>query len=118
MASAQPSAGRGSAPPTRRKTSLAPSQSWMSAGRTARPQTSPSVSTSRCRLRPPIFFPGVVPLGAAGLGRLHRLAVDHPGGRRRLPLVELADVHPQDVVDRFPEAPVPPGVEVVGDGLP
>src|SRR5262249_53153395 len=118
MASAQPSAGRGSAPPTRRKTSLAPSQSWMSAGRTARPQTSPSVSTSRCRLRPPIFFPGVVPLGAAGLGGLDRLAVDNAGAGGVLPTRQAADVDPEDVMDLLEETLVPPGVEVVADELP
>lgn len=104
--------------PTRLKTSTAPSQSVGDAGRTARPQTSPRVSTSRCRLRPATFFPPVVPLRAAALGRLHRLAVDDPGAGRRLPPVGTSDLGPEGVVDLLPHPGVPPRVEVVADRLP
>src|SRR3954463_14651636 len=79
-----PRASRGRPLPTRRNTSTAPSQSVGAAGRTARPQISPRVSTSRCRLRPATFFPPVVPLRAAGLGGLDALAVDDRQARRRL----------------------------------
>src|SRR5262245_59677297 len=90
--SAQTTASRGSAG-RRPSTTLAPSQSCPSAGSTARPQISPSVSTTTCRLRPAIFFPRVVPLGAAGLGRLDRLAVDHASAGGRLAVVQPAQVH-------------------------
>ena len=99
-------------------TSSAPSQSWTFAGRTASPQIRPSVSTSRCRLRPATFFSPVVALGAAGLGRLDRLAVEDAGAGGRLPPVQPPDLGPQGGVDLLPDALVPPGVEVVGDGLP
>src|SRR5262245_20179475 len=118
MASAHTLANRGKPPPTRRKTSLAPSKSCTSAGSTARPQISPSVSTSRCRLRPAIFFPRVVALGAAGLGGLDGLAVDDGPAGGVLFALEAAEVDPQDVVDLLEEALVPPGVEVVADQAP
>src|SRR5262249_5953238 len=102
----------------RLNTSTAPSQSVGAAGRTARPQISPSVSTSRCRLRPATFFPPVVPLRAARLGRLDALAVDDRPAGGIFAVVQAADADAEDVVDLVPEALVPPGVEVVGDGLP
>src|SRR5262245_20988279 len=116
--SAHTRANRGSPSPTRRNTSTAPSQSVGAAGRTASPQISPSVSTSRCRLRPATFFPPVVPLRAARLGRLHGLAIGHAGARRLLPVEELADVPPEGVVELLPDALVAPGVEVVRHRLP
>src|SRR5262245_59848018 len=116
--SAHTRANRGSPSPTRRNTSTAPSQSVGAAGRTASPQISPSVSTSTCRLRPATFFPPVVALGAAGLGRLHRLAVDDAGAGGRLPPGQAPDLGPQGGMDLLPDPGVPPGVEVVGDGLP
>src|SRR5262249_3204828 len=93
-APAQTLASRGRDRPTRPKTTLAPSQSCTSAGRTARPQISPRVSTSRCRLRPDTFFPPVVPLGAAGLGGLDALAVDDRQARRRLLASRSPDLGP------------------------
>src|SRR6185369_987888 len=110
--SAHTRASRGNPSPTRSKTSTAPSQSVGAAGRTASPQISPSVSTRRCRLRPDTFFPPVVPLGAARLGRLDALAVDHAGAGRLLAVEQLADVAPEDVVQLVPDTGVAPGVEV------
>src|SRR5438552_1123375 len=109
---------RGSDLPTRRNTSMAPSQSVGAAGRTASPQISPRVSTSRCRLRPDTFFPPVVPLRAAAPGRLDALAVDRTGARRLLAVEELADITPEGIVQLLPDPGVPPRVEVVADGLP
>src|SRR5205823_13628541 len=109
------SRGRSGSRPSR---VLAPSRSWTSAGSTASPQISPSVSTSTCRLRPPIFFPRVVPLRAAGLGRLDRLAVDHPGAGGVRPVVQAAQVHAQDGVNLLDQARVAPGVEVVAHQAP
>src|SRR5947208_12824630 len=117
-ASAHTRASRGRASPTRLNTSAAPSQSVGDAGSTARPQISPRVSTSTCRLRPATFFPPVVPLRAAGLGRLHALAVHDARTRGLLPVEELADVPPEDVVQPLPHPGVPPRVEVIRDGLP
>src|SRR5215475_10946412 len=114
--SAQITARRGSSG-SRPSTTLAPSRSCTFAGKTAKPQIRPTVSTSTCRLRPPIFFPRVVPLGAAGLGRLDGLAVEHAGRRRRLATVQLAQVHPQDGVDLGDQPGIAPGVEVVGQAV-
>ena len=71
-----------------------------------------------CRLRPPIFFPRVVPPGSAGLGRLDGLAVDDAGGGRRLAAGAGAGVAAQGGVDLRPQAAVAPGVEVVGHQAP
>jgi hypothetical protein len=60
----------------------------------------------------------VIALGATGLRRLDRLAVDDGGTRRRLSGGDGTDPGPEGVVDQFPHPGVPPGVEVVGDGLP
>src|SRR3974377_796580 len=102
----------------RLNTSMAPSHSVGAAARTASPQISPSVSTNTCRLRPGIFFSPVVPLGAAGLGALDRLAVDNPGAGRRFLAGGGPDLRSEGSVDLLPDAVVPPGVEGVGDGLP
>src|SRR5262249_25963932 len=109
---------RGRPPPTRRNTSLAPSKSCTFAGSTATAQTSPSVSTRMCRLRPLISFPRVEPLGPAGLGGLDALAVDDgpPGGVLLAPQPSEADA--EDGVDLLEDALIPPGVEVVTDELP
>jgi hypothetical protein len=69
-------------------------------------------------LRPATFFPPVVPLRAAGLGRLHRLAVQDAGRRRRLLAGQHPDVGPEGGVDPLPDALIPPGVEVVRHRLP
>src|SRR4051812_23571332 len=63
-----------------------PARSWVSAGTTMSAHTSPRVSTATNRLRPATFFPPVVPVRAAQLRPLHRLAV-HDRHRRlgRLP---------------------------------
>src|SRR5215218_3968545 len=116
--SAHTRASRGNPSPTRSNTSTAPSQSVGRAGSTASPQISPSVSTNRCLLRPDTFFPPVVPLGSARLGRLDALAVDHAGAGRLLPVQQLADVAPEDVVQLVPGPGVAPRVEVVADRLP
>src|SRR5262249_1959551 len=84
----------------------------------ASPQIRPRVSTKTCRLRPAIFFPAVVALGAAGLGRLDRLAIEDAGAGRRLAVVEEANASPQRGMNVLPDALATPGVEVVGDGLP
>src|SRR5262249_38530458 len=68
--------------------------------------------------RPAIFFSPVVALGAAGLGRFHRLAVDDAGAGGGLPAGGGPDLGTQGGVDALPDAAVAPGVEVVGDGLP
>src|SRR5262249_59642223 len=94
-----PWAGGGARSPPRRNPSTAPSQSVGAAGRTARPQISPRVSTSRCRLRPETFFPPVVPLRAAGLGGLDALAVDDRQARRRLLASRSPDLGPQPPLD-------------------
>jgi hypothetical protein len=69
-------------------------------------------------LRPPIFFSRVVALGATRFGRLDGLTIEDAGTRRVLAIIKAADVNAEDVVDLLPEALIPPGVEVVGDGLP
>src|SRR5271165_4715325 len=97
---------------------MAPSQSVGAAGSTANPPIRPSLSTSRCRLRPGSFFAPVVPLGAAGFSRLHRLAVANPGTGRRLGPVGDLELGAQGGVDPLPDAAVPPGVEPVGGALP
>src|SRR5271165_543401 len=116
--SAQITCSRGSWSRTRCSSVLAPSRSWTSAGRTMRPQINPSVSTSRCRLRPLIFFPRVVALGPAGFRRLDALAVDDRRAGRVLSAIGAADVETEDGVDFLPDAFVTPGVEVVRHRLP
>src|SRR3954447_4271273 len=118
MASAHTLASRGRLVPTRRNTSLAPSKSCTLAGNTATAQTSPSVSTSTCRLRPLIFFPRVVALRPARFGGLDGLAVDDAGRGGFLLALDGAEVDPQGVVDLLEEPLVPPGVEVVADQAP
>src|SRR5262249_42367341 len=64
------------------------------------------------------FFPPVVPLGPARLSGLDRLAVDDGPAGGVLTVVQAADADAEDVVDLLPDTFVPPGVEVVGHGLP
>src|SRR5579859_2546945 len=116
--SAQMTCSRGSRPRTRSSNVLAPSRSCTSAGSTTKPQISPSVSTRTCRLRPPIFFPRVVPLGAADLRGLDRLAVHHGGTGGRFAVVQLPQVDPEHAVDLLDQPGVAPGVEVVADQTP
>src|ERR1700722_4387702 len=116
--SAQMTWRRGSRPRIPSNKRLAPSRSCTSAGRTTKPQISPSVSTSKCRLRPPIFFPGVVPLGAADFRGLDRLAVHYGGTGRRFATLQLPQVHAQDAVDLLDQSGIAPGVEVVADQTP
>ena len=81
------------------------------------PRIRPRVSTSRWRLRPPIFLPAssadrVAPL----LGAFDALALED--GRRRRGLAAFGDAHldPQAIVEFFPEAALAPGREVIEDG--
>src|SRR5690606_42012296 len=71
--------------------------------------TSPSVSTSRCRLRPLTFFSRVEPAFSAAVGRLHALAVEHCDSRLfvspRLP----SNLLPQPGIHPFPGPVGPPG---------
>src|SRR5262249_58197434 len=72
---------RASSPRTSASSQQPPSRSCTSAGSTSKAHTKPSESTATKRLRPLTFFPPVVALGAADVGRLDRLAV-HPQRRR------------------------------------
>lgn len=104
--SAQMSCNRGSRPRTRSNNTLVPSRSCTSAGSTTKPQISPSVSTNGCRLRPLIFFPRVVALGAADLGGLDRLAIHHGGAggsSRGPPSAADSDVPADECVQRIQE---------------
>src|ERR1700739_171368 len=95
----------------------------MAAECTSTASTKPSVSTSRWRLRPEIFFSRVVPAYAASVGGLHRLTIEDGGTRLRLAALECAKRPPQDLVHTLPravEAPTPivavyrfPGREIV-----
>src|SRR5690606_36677622 len=58
------------------RVSLPPSRSWTLAGVITRPQISPSVSTTICRLRPTSFFPPVEATWASLFGRLHALRIE------------------------------------------
>src|SRR6478735_2662906 len=73
---------RGKDPLSSPKSNLAPCRSDRPALWTFTARTKPCVSTSRCRLRPQIFFPGVEPaLDASDRTGFDRLAVDD--GRTR-----------------------------------
>src|ERR1700755_496927 len=90
-----------------------PARSWVSAGTTINAHHRPRVSTATNRLRPATFFPPVVPVRAAQLRPLDRLAV-HDRHRRlgRLP-GGLADLGAEGVVDLVPGAVLLPPEEVV-----
>jgi hypothetical protein len=64
------------------------------------------------------LLPPVVLLRAAGLGRLHRVAIEDPATEGRLPPGGCPDLGPQGGVDALLGAVVPPDVEVVGHRLP
>src|SRR5215207_7744659 len=90
-----------------------PARSWVSAGTTIRAHSSPRVSTATNRLRPATFFPPVVPVRAAVLGPLDRLAV-HDRHRRLRPLPGgRADLRAEGVVDAVPRPVRLPHPEVV-----
>jgi hypothetical protein len=94
---------------------MPPARSWVSAGTTRSAHTSPRVSTATNRLRPASFFPPVVPVRAAVLGPLDRLAVEDRD-RRPGPLPGgPADLGPQAVVELAPGAVLLPGAEVMED---
>ena len=76
------------------------------------------MSTSRCRLRPAIFFPRVVAPIPAAAGRLDRLAVQHGGRRVPGATVQLPHLGPQGVVDPVPGAVGLPPPEVGVHRLP
>ena len=96
------------------KTHLAPSRSWTLAVWTTQPSTSPSVSTSKCRLRPLTFFPRVVTTLSCLVRHLDTLAVEHADAWFGLPLVPAAHLLPESGVDASPSAVVPPaGIELV-----
>src|SRR5438270_1789404 len=79
-----------------------PARSWVSAGTTINAHSRPRVSTATNRLRPATFFPPVVPVRAAVLRPLHRLAV-HDGDRRlRLLPGRPPDLRAEGVVDAVP----------------
>jgi len=111
--SAQITCRRGSSPRTRSSKALAPSRSWTSAGRTAKPQIKPSVSTSTCRLRPPIFFPRVVALGATRFRGLDSLAVHHRGAGSWFAAFNSPHIDAQGAMDLLPNSVGAPSVEVV-----
>src|SRR5215218_1553979 len=95
-----------------------PSRSWTSAVSTDSAQTNPSQSTPMNRLRPLTFFPPVVPLRAAAVGRLDRLAV-HPQclwGRRGAGLD--TNLSPKCGVNLLPNPGQAPVAEQAVDGLP
>lgn len=93
-------------------THLAPSRSWMLAGRTTQHRTSPSVSTSKCRFRPLTFFSRVEAAFATSISRLYRLAVDSRNAGLLVSPGLLANLFPQPCVHGFPSA------EEVVDRLP
>src|SRR5690606_28107695 len=97
---------------------FAPSRSCTSAPWTTTASTSPSVSTSRCRLRPLTFFSRVEPAFSAAVGRLHALAVEHCDSRLfvspRLP----SNLLPQPGIHPFPGPVGSPGAEIKPDRSP
>ena len=64
------------------------------------------------------LFSGVVAAIAAGFAALDRLAVDHPGRRLALSVVEQSDVISQMGVDLFDQSAVDPFAEVTIGGCP
>src|SRR5262245_28396256 len=112
------SRSKGNNPRTLASSQRPPSRSCTDAATTITAQTRPSESVLTNRLRPLIFFPPVVPLGAAAVGRLDRLAVHPAGFRRGRGAGVEADLRPQRVVELLPVALDPPGAEAAVDGLP
>ena len=96
-------------------TSLPPSRSCTLAGVMTSAHSSPSVSTTMCRLRPLTFFPRIVATRPALFGRFHSLAVEDArsrlGGLARLssdPFTNLG-------VESFPSAVLLPQSKVMKD---
>src|SRR5919197_3154332 len=102
--------------PTSRSSPL--SRSCSSAGWTCTRRMSPSVSTSRCRLRPCTFFPPAEAALATGFGGLDALRVDDRRARLALAADLLAQPLAQDGVDALQRPVLGPPIEVVADGLP
>ncbi len=102
----------------RASTASAPTASGTLAAWTSTVSNRPAVSTSRCRLRPLVFFPRVVAgLGGDG-GALGALAVDDGGGRLRVPPLARPVLRPQPVVDALKRPIARPRAEVIVDGAP
>src|SRR5690606_27037309 len=81
-------------------------------------QISPRESTPMNRLRPLTFFPPVVPLRAAAVGRLDGLSVHPQGFRTRRGTGLDAAVLTQRGVDLVPDPGQTPVAEQTVDGLP
>lgn len=99
----------------RASTSRPPSRSCTLAGVMTSAHTSPSVSTTMCRLRPSTFFPRIVATRPALFGRLHRLAVENArsrfGGLAGFPPDPFANLG----VERLPRAVLLPKTKIVKD---
>jgi len=116
--SAMTSRTRASSPRTGASSQHPPSRSCTQAGTTSNAHTIPSESTATNRLRPLVFFPRVVPLGSADMGRLHRLAIHTQRlGRRRRSSIQ-AHLLTQGGVDLVPHPGHAPEAEAGVDGLP
>src|SRR5215472_8044723 len=89
-----------------------------SAGVSAKPPTSPRVSTQACRLTPVIFFPPVVAAWPRLLRRAHGLAVGD--ARRRLGFSPLGHPHgaAQGILDLVPGTVLLPLAEVPEGAVP
>ena len=112
-------AGPGNRPTIFFNTSLAPSRSWMPAEWTTAAMTIPSVSTTRCRLRPLTFLNASLPCGppCSVVLTLWLSMIAHAGAL--LPAGSpVADLGAQGVVDLRPSAVVAPLAEVVVAGAP
>lgn len=92
-----------------------PSRSWVLAGRISNPQTRPSVSTARKRLRPQTFFPRIVATRPALLSSLDRLAVQHQSLGSGLLACLLSHFPTQPIMDMLPQPALLPVPEVVED---
>ena len=90
-----------------------PARSWVSAGTTSNAHSRPRVSTATNRLRPATFFSPVVPVRAAVLGPLDRLAVHKSHRRPRLLPGGLTDLRTEGIVDLVPGAVLLPPAEGV-----
>src|SRR5436190_19087792 len=117
MLSAHILVSRGRKSPISAMTISAPSPSWMSAAWTLIRSSRPCVSTARWRLRPLIFFPGVVAAYAAHFGCLDRLTIDNR--RTGLGITPLAHavLLAQAIIDTLEGAILGPGIEVVAHAI-
>src|SRR5450755_3288252 len=78
----------------------------------------PTVSTRVCRFLPLIFLPASYPCGsmhAPFFCAFHALAVDDGGGRTGFPLLSVATLFIERVVDSSQRAVICPQIEVVVD---